>query len=133
METVLLLHSHNRWLVAAIWGLLVALLFWVRWNWAQRALRLSRAVLLVLLGLFAVQLLLGLMLFVWKWQLSGHIPHYRWEHIVLMLGALGLAHLPLRWRRLPLQQWWRRTLWTVLAVGALVFLGVARLPNGWLG
>ncbi len=133
METVLLVHGHNRWLVAAVWGVLFVSLLWARRGWSQGAFRLSRLALAILLVLFAVQFLLGLVLFVWKWQHSGQIPPYRWEHVVVMVAALGLTHLPLRWRKLSPQQWWRRTFWLALAVGALVFVGVSRLPKGWLG
>jgi hypothetical protein len=95
--------------------------------------RWARLTLLGLLALFALQLLLGIALFVWHWEGLAQVPHYRWEHVVTMLAALLLLHLPLRWKRLEEALWWRRTLWVVLAVGVLVFLGVARLPKGWLG
>ncbi len=133
MDTLLLIHGHNRWLVAIVWSALLVALGWARLGWSESAFRVCWGLLLILLGLLAVQLLIGGVLFVWKWQHSGSIPHYRWEHVVLMLGALSVLHLPLRWRRLPLPARWRRTLWSVLLAGGLLFLGVARLPKGWLG
>jgi len=131
MEFVVLLHGHNRWLVAMVWAVLVAQLVV---GWAQNIpRRWARLTLLGLLALFALQLLLGIAIFVWRWEGFGAVPHYRWEHIVTMLAALFLLHLPLRWKQLAEALWWRRTLWVVLATGVLVFLGVARLPKGWLG
>jgi hypothetical protein len=131
MEFIVLLHGHNRWLVALVWAVLAVQLV----VGAVRSMprRWARLTLLGLLALFALQLLLGIALFVWRWEGLAQVPHYRWEHVVTMLAALLLLHLPLRWKRLEEPLWWRRTLWVVLAVGVLVFLGVARLPKGWLG
>lgn len=132
MEFLLTLHGHNRWLVVAAWGLsLVLLMLSPRKSiapWRPATLAFG-----ALLGIVALQFVLGVVLFVWKWQAGGSIPHYRWEHVVLMVLALGALHMPLRWRRLPAPQWQRRTAWILLLAGALIFLGVARLPKGWLG
>lgn len=133
MDFLLTLHGHMRWLIVATWVVgAVLLLGGVRVHSEQ----LRRCAFLAsgfLFGLLAFQFVLGLVLFVWKWQTTGTIPHYRWEHVTVMLTVLLGAHLPLRWRHRPAAQWWRRTLWLYLALGLLLYLGVSRLPKGWLG
>jgi len=124
------LHGHNRWLLAAAWAFCLGLFLLLQWR-PQLGLRGARLSFTVFLILYALQALLGIVLFIGTWAES--IPLYRWEHSLLMLLNLALLHLPIRWRRLEAPQWSRRMLWLLLLVGVLGFLGVSRLPKGWLG
>jgi hypothetical protein len=124
------LHGHNRWLLVAAWAFCLGLLLLLRWR-PQLGLRGARLSFTVFLILYALQALLGIVLFIGTW--AEGIPLYRWEHSLLMLLNLALLHLPIRWRRLEAPQWSRRMLWLLLLVGVLGFLGVSRLPKGWLG
>ncbi|MCS7177002.1 MAG: hypothetical protein NZ960_05195 [Candidatus Kapabacteria bacterium] len=135
MDFLVTLHGHNRWLVVVAWIVaLVAVLASSLQKSNPSVPRTAVAPLLVLLGLFALQFLLGSVIFIQKWTGWANVPHYRWEHTALMIGSLVLLHLPLRWRRrLPASQWHLRTTLLLLIVGILGFLGVARLPEGWLG
>ncbi len=134
MEFLLTVHGHNRWLAAAAWAVgIILLLLGNLWADAERVRRSVSWVSGFLFGLLSLQLLLGIGLFVWKWQTTGTIPHYRWEHALIMLLALLGAHLPLRWRHRPTGQWWRRMILLYTLLGLLLYVGVSRLPKGWFG
>jgi uncharacterized membrane protein YphA (DoxX/SURF4 family) len=48
-----------------------------------------------------------------------------------MLVAAAVGHLPSRWKSLDDRTRFRRALYVVLGVLAIVFVGVGRLPGGW--
>ncbi|MCS6965798.1 MAG: hypothetical protein NZ473_03420 [Candidatus Kapabacteria bacterium] len=134
MDFLLTLHGHNRWLVAAAWAAALAVILSSSRTTAASPPRVAMIALSVLLGLFTLQFLLGAIVFIQKWSGWADVPHHRWEHVAMMVLALVLLHLPLRWqKRLAAARWRRRTAFILVAVGLLGFLGVARLPEGWLG
>jgi uncharacterized membrane protein YfhO len=84
-------------------------------------------------GLMDMQLLLGLLFFIWNGMLAGFGLRYRWEHLTVMLLAVIVAHLPSMWKKLPDEKRYRNSLIAVIAALVLVILGVALLPgNRWL-
>ncbi len=134
MDFLLNLHGHNRWLIAGVWLVGTAILLaGQRYAQSTRLRQLAMLAAGTLFGLMTLQLLLGGILFFWKWQSTGTIPRYRWEHVLTMLLVLLGLHFPLRWRHIPLPSWWRRMLWLYLVAGLFLYLGVSRLPKGWLG
>lgn len=79
------------------------------------------------------QFVLGLILFI-TYLAKGmglQIPHL--EHGVTMLLALGAAHMAGKWKTAPPKNRAKNYLILLAILGILVFVGIARLPQGWLG
>lgn len=121
------LHSAVRWLVVLITVVLLIKLIMGLVSggvFDSLASGLTRAFSIAV----GVQWLLGVVLFlVW----GGFDIRYRWEHAVVMTVAVALAGMTARWKNAPDSQRYRMTLLMVVIVLALVYVGVAVLPQGW--
>lgn len=132
MFFLLTLHSIVRWLVilvalAAIVKLTVGLLK------KQDFDTMTGGLVSAFGGLMDTQLLLGLLFFVWNGLAGAGFPRQRWEHLVIMLVAVVVAHLPAMWKKAGTQVRLRNTLLAVIGSLLLVVLGVSLLqPNRWL-
>ncbi len=129
MSTLFRIHSDLRWLlvlVALITVIRLALGLFGRQPYA----RSSRMLMLAFGILVDVQVLVGLIYFVWNGARDDFWPRYRFEHMAVMLVALFVAHLPVRWRTAPDAIRTRNDLLTVIGVLALVFVGVLVLVGG---
>jgi len=132
MFFLLTLHSIVRWLVilvalAAIVKLTVGLLK------KQDFDTMIGGLVSAFGGLMDTQLLLGLLFFVWNGLAGAGFPRQRWEHLVIMLVAVVVAHLPAMWKKAGTQVRLRNTLLAVIGSLLLVVLGVSLLqPNRWL-
>jgi heme A synthase len=132
MLFLLTLHSIVRWLVilvavAAIVKLLIALFK------RQDDDKMTSGLVSAFAGLMDTQLLLGLMFFIWNGLAGAGFPRQRWEHLVIMLVAVLVAHLPAMWKKAEPQKRLRNTLAAVLGSLVLVIVGVSLLqPNRWL-
>jgi hypothetical protein len=122
-------HSGVRWLVVLV--TLIALAWMLVGLLQKRAFDpMARRVMLAFSGLISLQWVLGLVLFL---VMGGFDVGYRWEHLVTMTIAVGLAHMHNRWKNAADALRYRNNLILILVVLALVFVGVARLPQGWMG
>ncbi len=127
---MLLVHSVVRWLVVLFGVVVIARL---ALGWAQRQpfgaldARLTRW----FTALFDVQILVGVLFLVWSGLATSNWARYRLEHAFLMLIALGVVHLPMRWQSLDSPARHRNTLLAFTVSLALVGLGVMLLPGGW--
>lgn len=132
MFFLLTLHSIVRWLVilvalAAIVKLTIGLLK------KQDFDTMTGGLVSAFGGLMDTQLLLGLLFFVWNGLAGAGFPRQRWEHLVIMLVAVVVAHLPAMWKKAETQVRLRNTLLAVIGSLLLVVLGVSMLqPNRWL-
>jgi multisubunit Na+/H+ antiporter MnhB subunit len=130
MQYVLMAHSILRWLIV-----LAALLALIRLGWGlaskraydQTAWRLVNAY----SGLMSLQMLLGLIYFLWSGFAGSGFPGYRIGHLVVMLLAVVASHLPKRWKNAPDAVRTRNDLITLVVSLILVALGVMMLPQGW--
>jgi hypothetical protein len=131
MDVVYSLHSLVRWVVVvvAIGALVVAVMGLLNRGNAKA----DRAVMAAFAGMIDLQTLLGIILIVWMGTAGSNWPRYQLEHAVTMIVAAGVAHLPMRWRKAEIAQSTkaRNNLIVVVVVLVLVFVGVARLPQGW--
>jgi hypothetical protein len=131
MDTVFQIHSDLRWLVVAV-AVITAIRLAVGFFGQQAYDRLARNLMLVFGILIDVQMLVGIIYFVWLgieygtdfWQ------RYHFEHLAAMLVAVALAHLPRRWRTAPDVQRYRNDLVIVICVLAVIFVGVVALAGG---
>ena len=121
------LHSAVRWLVVLITlALLVKLVLGLVGGgpFDSLARGLTRAFSISI----GIQWLVGIVLFL---VLGSFDVRYRWEHAVIMTVAVALAGMTNRWKNAPDPQRYRMTLLMVVIVLALVYVGVALLPQGW--
>lgn len=137
MQNVILgLHSLIRWLVIIA---ALATIVKLSLNLTRKAEfdGASRGLVAAFSGLMDLQVLLGLIYFVWNGLAMGQLFSFgtpiirqRWEHLFVMVIALVVAHLPARWKDKPDQLRTRNTLIAVLGSLLLVGLGVSMLGAG---
>jgi hypothetical protein len=132
MLFLLTLHSILRWVVilvalAAIVKLVIGLVKQQDYD------EMTRGFVSAFAGLMDIQLLLGVMFFVWNGLAGAGFPRQRWEHLVIMTIAVIVAHLPAMWKKAEPQKRLRNTLAAVAGSLVLVVIGVSMLqPNRWL-
>ncbi len=122
-------HSGIRWLVVVV--TLIALVWMAIGLLQKRAYgQGAKRIMLAFSGVITIQWLLGLVVFL---VLNSFSIGYRWEHAVIMTLATGLAHMHQRWKNAADSVRYRNSLLIILIVLMLVFIGVTRLPQGWMG
>lgn len=128
MGFVLVLHSIVRWLivVAGVLGLGKFLMGWLR---NSGFTKMDRGLSAGFSGLMDLQVLLGFLLFFWSGLAGGGFAMYRIEHMVTMLVAAVVAHLPSFMKKA--QNQFAVRILAIVGALVLVFLGVALLPGGW--
>lgn len=130
MNTVYALHSTLRWVIVAA-AVVAAVKFFIGWRRGGEFGKMDRGLTAGFSGLMDLQVLLGFIYFFWSGFSGTGFPSYRVEHLVTMLIAAAVAHLPARWKSLDDRTRFRRALYVVLGVLAIVFVGVGRLSGGW--
>jgi hypothetical protein len=130
MAYLLMIHSIVRWLIvivafAAIIKFAIGAFTGGAFKPADRGLSSAFS------GLMDLQVLLGLVYFIWSGIVSSAWPGYRFEHLTVMLVAAAVAHLPARWKNASDKLRFRNALFAVLFALFFVYVGVARLPGGW--
>lgn len=130
MTIVLALHSVLRWVIVAV-AVVAIVKFFIGWRRGGEFGKMERGLTAGFSGLMDLQVLLGFIYFFWNGFAGGGFPSYRIEHLVTMLVAAVIAHLPARWKSLDNPTRFRRALYVVLGALAIVFVGVGRLPGGW--
>ncbi len=130
MNIVLTLHSIVRWLVVVV--AVVALVKFAL-GLSRRAApdNMDRGLMSGFSGLVDLQALLGIILIVLLTLNGGFLTFL--PHIGVMILAVLVAHLPMRWRKVNDPSVIRNNLFTLVGVLVLVFIGVSLLPQGWLG
>lgn len=129
MSTLYRIHSDWRWIIVVL-AIVAAARLAVGLLGRQPYDRSSR-ILTQLFGISVdIQVLIGLVYFLWQGIENDLWPRYRFEHMVVMIVAAAVAHLPARWRSAPDQIRYRNDLLAVLAAIVLIFIGVLLLPGG---
>lgn len=129
MSTLYRIHSDWRWIivllaVAAVIRLAIGLFG------RQEYDRSSHILTLLFRISVDIQVLLGLIYFIWHGVENDLWPRYRFEHLAVMIVAAIVAHLPTRWRNAPEIIRYRNDLLVVLATMVIIFVGVVLLPGG---
>ena len=126
-DFLLQLHSGVRWLVVLV--TIIALIKLILGLVQKSAYdTLTQRLMMAFSMLLSVQWLIGIILFL---VMNSFSVGYRWEHAVTMTIAVAVANMHRRWKAAPDTTRYRNSLIIVLVVLALVFVGVARLPQGW--
>jgi hypothetical protein len=130
MDIVLRVHSIARWVVilvsilAIVWFALVLI--------RRQGSSADRRVMLAFTIAMDIQTLIGIILIIGLAIAGGGVPGFRIEHGVTMLAATMVGHISARWKNADETTRARNNLIVIVAVLALVFIGVARLPGGWM-
>lgn len=121
------IHGEVRWLVA-IAALIVIIKFALGLIRKEQYKQLDRRLMAGLVGLFDLNLLLGLILLF----SFGFDDRTRLEHVGTMLVAVLLAHSNAAWKKSDdSTKLFRNNLILVIVVLALVFLGVQTIRGGF--
>jgi hypothetical protein len=133
VEFVLQLHSWVRWVIVGV-ALGSVVVFGLIWAGRLRPDKRMWALMAAFAGLIDLQMTLGIIYLLWN-GLAADVgfPMYRIEHAVTMLVAVVVAHMNARWRTAGDTVRARNNVLIILAVLILIYLGVARLPQGWMG
>lgn len=121
-------HSGLRWLVVlATVVAIIAILIGLLQNRPYETF--ARRPMLIFSSLVGLQWLLGVILLL----VYGTYTQYQLEHAATLTIALIVAHLYLPFRRQADQRRYVASLVVILVTLLLVYVGVARLPQGWMG
>lgn len=131
MGFVLMLHSLNRWLV-----ILIALVTIVRLGMVWLKVRPAAPLDVQLLRVYSIdlgiQFVLGLIFLIWSGVAGAGLPGYRIGHAVVMIVAIAVAGMAMRWRDAEGTLRARNGLLAVVVSLVLIFVGVSLLPGGWM-
>jgi hypothetical protein len=140
MQSLILgLHSLVRWAIVAV-GLAAVAILAIRLAKKGSFDGPSRGLTAAFSGLMDLQMLLGLIFFIWNGLDLGMLFNFgkpfirhRWEHLLVMVLAVAAAHQPARWKDEPDALRLRNTLLAIVTSLALVVIGVLILgADRWL-
>ncbi|MCA9958820.1 MAG: hypothetical protein R3E31_17670 [Chloroflexota bacterium] len=121
------IHGEVRWLVVIL-AVVIIIKFAIGWLRKQDYNKTDRILMSAFVGFIDVNLLLGLILF-----LQRTVDYTRlFEHVGIMLTTVVLAHTNAAWKNQPSAIKFRNNLFLIIAVLALVFLGVVRVRGSFL-
>jgi hypothetical protein len=128
MSILLTVHSIVRWVIVAVAALAI---FKFAISWATNASfkGMDRGLASGLSGLMDLQVLLGLIYFFVSGFSGAGFPAFRIIHMLLMLAAAALMHVPSRLKALGDKLRFQYSLLSILGALLLVFIGVA-IING---
>lgn len=129
MGFVLMFHSILRWILVVV-GLIALVKFLV--GWAQKAEfgKMDRGLSAGFSGLLDLQVTLGFIYFFWNGLAGGAgFPFFRIEHMITMLVAMILGHLPSFMKKADNK--FAISFFAIIGAMLVIVLGVYRLPGGW--
>ena len=126
MNILLMVHSILRWFIIIIAALTV-FKFAVSWAGNGSFKGMDRGLASGLSGLMDLQVLLGLIYFFVTGFGGEGFPGYRIFHLLLMLAAAALAHVPARLKSLGDKLRFQYSIFAILGALVLVFLGISVL------
>lgn len=132
LQVLFYAHSWLRWLL-----LLVAAITIVKYLIGLAGKRefdkMSGGLTSAFSGLMDLQVLIGLIYFLWSGFAGAGFPMQRIEHLVTMIIAAVVAHLPAAWRNKPAAIRYRNGLIAILVSLLLVVAGIFVLNgNRWV-
>ena len=126
MNILVIVHSLLRWFIIAMAALTI-FKFAVSWAGNRPFKGMDRGLASGLSGLMDLQVLLGLVYFLWSGFTGEGFPGYRWIHLFIMIVAAGLMHVPARLKALGDKQRFSYSIVSILGALVLVFVGIAVL------
>ena len=128
MSTLLTIHSYVRWLIVIV-AVIAAVKFAIGWLRGGAFQGMDRGLTSGFSGLIDLQVTLGLVYLIWNGLAVEGFPAFRIEHAVTMIIAAVVAHLPVRWKNADDKTRFRNSLFIILDVLIIIFIGVVRLPK----
>jgi len=128
MSVLLTIHSYVRWLIVIV-AIVAAVKFAIGWLRGGAFQSMDRGLTSGFSGLIDLQVTLGLIYLIWNGLAVKGFPAFRIEHAVTMIIAAVVAHLPARWKNLEDKIRFRNSMFIVLDVLIIIFIGVMRLPK----
>jgi hypothetical protein len=129
MQTLLMIHSLVRWLIVIV-AVIAAVKFALGWLRGGTFGSMDRGLASGFSGLMDLQVTLGLIYLIWNGIASEGFPAFRIWHAVIMIVAAAVAHLHVIWKNAEDKLRFRNSLFVVLDVLIIIFVGVAILPVG---
>jgi hypothetical protein len=128
MGTLLIIHSAVRWViiliaVIAIIKFALALVTNASFKGMDRGLSSGYS------GLMDLQVTLGLIYFVWNGIAVAGFPSYRILHMLVMILAAALGHVPSRLKSMPDKPRFQYSLIAIIGSLVLVGIGISLLPR----
>lgn len=131
MSILLMIHSIVRWILVVV--ALIALIKMIIGVTRKGTYdSMSKGVMSGFIGLFDLQVLLGIIYIVWSGLAGAGFPGYRLIHGGIMVLAAIVAHSTAAWKKSPDATRYRNNLISLIIVLILVYIGVAVLPQGWV-
>ena len=128
MPTLLTIHSYVRWLIVIV-AIIAAVKFAIGWLRGGAFQSMDRGLASGFSGLIDLQVTLGLVYMIWNGLAVAGFPEFRIEHAITMIIAAVVAHLPVRWKDADDKTRFRNSLFIILDVLIIIFIGVVRLPK----
>ena len=128
MSILLTIHSYLRWLIVII-AIIAAVKFAIGWLRGGAFKGMDRGLVSGFSGIIDLQVTLGLIYMIWNGLAVKGFPAFRIEHAITMIIAAVVAHLPVRWKNADDKTRFRNSLFIVLDVLIIIFIGVVRLPK----
>ena len=129
MDILVTIHSALRWAIIVIAALAV-IKFTIGWAGDSVFKGMDRGLAAGFSGLMDLQVMIGLIYFVWNGIEVTGFPLYRILHMIVMLIAAALAHVPARFKNLTDKLRFQYSAFTIIGSLALIFVGIALLPGG---
>jgi hypothetical protein len=128
MSILLTIHSLLRWLIVIV-AIIAVVKFAIGWLRGGAFKGMDRGLSSGFSGLIDLQVTLGLIYLIWNGLAVEGFPMFRIEHAVTMIIAAVVAHLPVRWKNADDKTRFRNSLFIVIDVLIIIFIGVMRLPQ----
>jgi hypothetical protein len=127
MSVLLTIHSVVRWLIVIV-AVIAAVKFALGWRRGDTFSSIDQRLLSGFSGLIDLQVTIGLIYFIWNGLAVEGFPTFRIEHAITMIIAAAVAHLPVRWKNADDKTRFRNSLFIILDVLIIIYIGVVRLP-----
>ena len=127
MAILLMLHSLVRWVIILV-AVVAIIKFAISWAGNASFKGMDRGLASGFSGLMDLQVLLGLIYFIWNGLTVTGFPLYRIEHMITMIIATGLSHVSARLKNLNDKLRFQYSLFVILGTLVLVFIGISFLP-----
>jgi len=130
MSVLLIIHSYLRWLIVIV-AVIAIVKFSLGWLRGGDFKGMDRGLASGFSRLMDLQAALGIVYLIWDGLANTGFPAFRIEHALTMALAAFVGHLSARWKNADDKIRFRNSLFIVVDVLIIIFIGVARLPGGW--
>ncbi len=127
MQILLMIHSIVRWLIVLV-AVVAAVKFVIGWRRGGAFGSMDRGLMSGFTGLIDLQVTLGLIYFIWNGIADEGFPGFRIAHALIMIFAAVVAHLNVKWKDAEDKIRFRNSLFIILDVLIIIFIGLAILP-----